>query len=108
MAWPGFLATSTRSAYADAYGTVGHADAPRPASGSKQYQPIRIKETTCPMGAVNPVTAIAKQRTAFSVAEGYVQRLDFPQPYDDKTVYRTDFYSRCTHGRVTHVGRLGG
>ncbi|KAG1674204.1 hypothetical protein FOA52_013824 [Chlamydomonas sp. UWO 241] len=93
LSWPGCSSTLT-TAYKDAFGGASADGEPRPAS-SKQYQAIRIPETTCPIGAVDFNTCrLAPERAAYPVPASYTTRLAFPQPSDDKTTYRSDFFRR--------------
>ena len=94
LKWAGVV-IPVGSAYSDAFGSLNQG--PRSASFSALSAPIRYKEVTCPIGAVDGNTAIAPFHEAYPVPECYVQRLPFPLPSDDvcsDTVYRQDFYPR--------------
>eukprot|EP00198_Chlamydomonas_reinhardtii_P008874 XP_001698211.1 flagellar associated protein [Chlamydomonas reinhardtii] len=64
-------------------------------------EPVKYREVTCPIGAVNPHTAMAPLRTAYPVPESFLGAtisggtgsIPFPQRRGD-TVYRSEFAPR--------------
>ncbi|KAJ9514309.1 hypothetical protein QJQ45_012341 [Haematococcus lacustris] len=74
------------STYQGAYGSLGAgAGPPRRISSAGKFGPqrkLKFREVSCPMGAVNPVTALAPARSAYPVPECYVRTKPFNQPND--------------------------
>ncbi|KAJ9514803.1 hypothetical protein QJQ45_028477 [Haematococcus lacustris] len=74
------------STYQGAYGSLGAgAGPPRRISSAGKFGPqrkLKFREVSCPMGAVNPVTALAPARNAYPVPECYVRTKPFNQPSD--------------------------
>uniref|UniRef100_A0A7S3VIK8 Uncharacterized protein n=1 Tax=Dunaliella tertiolecta TaxID=3047 RepID=A0A7S3VIK8_DUNTE len=86
------------SSYIDAFGSPGLTGVRSSFDTKKDHtsptKPLRYKEVTCPIGAVNPHTAIAPFREAYPVPECYVQDKEFPTPQGDSTMqthYRSTF-----------------
>lgn len=89
-----------QSAYTDTFGGRGAGRA-RPNSALLRTEPVKYREVTCPIGAVNPHTAMAPLRTAYPVPESFLGTtisggtgsIPFPQRRGD-TVYRSEFAPR--------------
>ncbi|KAG2441694.1 hypothetical protein HXX76_003310 [Chlamydomonas incerta] len=89
-----------QSAYTDTFGGRGVGRA-RPNSALLRTEPVKYREVTCPIGAVNPHTAMAPLRTAYPVPESFLGAtiaggtgsIPFPQRRGD-TVYRSEFAPR--------------
>lgn len=63
----------TISAYVDAYGAPGISGGQASALGRHNLtKPVKYKEVTCPIGAVNPHTALAPERAVYPVPQAYV------------------------------------
>lgn len=78
------------STYIETYGGSKYgAGRARPSSALFRNQTVRYKEVTCPIGSVNPHTAMAPFRSAYPVPEGFTQALDFPQSEGDATMSTT-------------------
>lgn len=84
------------STYAQAFGSLAGGAGRRLASAGAAV-PVRYKEVTCPIGAVNPVTAMAPARSAYPVPECFTTTKPFPQGPGDATmatISRSSFATR--------------
>lgn len=93
MQWAVAAAFPNSTAYVDAYGAPGRSRA----ASAGSSRPIRYRETTCPIGSVNPHTAIVPEHPVYPVPECYTSRPPFPQGPGDltmETVHRASFAPR--------------
>ena len=95
LQWAGVIVPSG-STYSDSFGSINQQGS-RFATAGLLSGPIRYKEVTCPIGAVDKHTAMAPFHEVYPVPECYVQTLPFPLSSDaacSDTVYRQDFFRR--------------
>ncbi|KAG2451867.1 hypothetical protein HYH02_003643 [Chlamydomonas schloesseri] len=89
-----------QSAYTDTFGGRG-AGRVRPNSALLRTAPVKYHCPTCPIGAVNPHTAMAPMRSAYPVPESFLGAtmaggtgsIAFPQ-HAGQTVYRSEYAPR--------------
>ncbi|KAG2488316.1 hypothetical protein HYH03_013166 [Edaphochlamys debaryana] len=97
------------STYLDHFGGAKYATGrERPNSALFKTQPVVYREVTCPIGAVNPHTAMAPERAAYPVPEGFLGKTytygKFPQDQAD-TTYRVEFAPRDAGDVAAKLGR---
>ncbi|GLC43693.1 hypothetical protein PLESTM_001505300 [Pleodorina starrii] len=92
LTWPSGSTGPVISTYEEKYGKPG-AGQVRPSSALFRARPIKYNDTSCPYGAVNPITAAAPARSTYPVPESFTSSVAFPLP-KGTTSYRTEFAPR--------------
>jgi len=96
LKWAVAAAVPVTTSYVDAYGSLS--GGARASSAGGLSRPIRYREVTCPIGAVNPHTAMAPDRPVYPIPECYLRSPPFPQGPGDvtmETLHRATFKARA-------------
>mmetsp|Transcript_23489 Transcript_23489/g.51554 ORF Transcript_23489/g.51554 Transcript_23489/m.51554 type:complete len:728 (-) Transcript_23489:764-2947(-) len=90
LQWSAASIAPVSTAYEDAFGGLSQIGGSPRRALSASAGPIKYREVTCPIGAVNKHTAMAPIRDVYAVPECYVQKLPFPMPNGDVTMDTTN------------------